>query len=218
MKPLNPVQLNQLADQHYQRWYIEIDPAYTPVEDVFRPQFWASSTRLSVKDVIRVRAKDDSYDFQLRVVGKHMVDGKHTLRVEIWPKLPDFVVEASVAGSELIPTTLNGKPVPRIDYAEADGWRVIGFTGEVVARGLPTEGDAQLALSQLLDGAGIKRVADRAPVDAKTGQPAAPRLDPNALPKTVQKKLDKKEQMKAQRESDLQALAERAAARRAAEA
>jgi len=218
LKPLNPVQLNALADQHFTRWYIEIDPAYTPVEHVFRPQFWASCLRLNVKDIIRVRATDDSYDFQLRVVGKEMERHKPVLRVEIWPKVPEFVQAAEIKGRELVPTILNGKPVPRIDHAPIDGWRLIGFTGEIVQKGLPSEGDAQIAMSRYIQAAGIDRILDQAPVDMRTGEVPPPKVDTSSLPVTMQKKNAKIEQRQAQRDADLKALAERAAARKAAEA
>jgi DNA-binding NarL/FixJ family response regulator len=66
----------------------------------------------------------------------------------------------------MVPTVVNGKPLPRVEYANADGYRVIGFDGNVASKGYTTEAQANVAMGQLMAVYGIKSVADRELVDA----------------------------------------------------
>jgi hypothetical protein len=94
-----------LVGQQSQCWHVRIATEINPVENVFRPQFWANcGKKLSNGDLIRIEAIDGSYDFTVKVMAK-TVAGKPAIRVSIFPNLPDYVREAASASSEMVPTS-----------------------------------------------------------------------------------------------------------------
>lgn len=221
MKPLQPIEL-QLEGIKSNRYHIRVDPKQNPPEDIWRPQFWVNcAQKLSASDIIRIEAADGSYDFCVKVVGRVTHNGKLAARVEPWPILPQYVVDARDAATELVPTTINGKPLPRVEATNADGWRVIGLDGQIASKNHLRESDAMAAMADYLTAHGITSVADRPATDIMTGEEARPRasLAPNTPPPardpnlSVQKHKDqmKKDQREAQRAADLKALAERKA-------
>lgn len=221
MKPLDPVHLSQLAEQKYRTWYVEIDPTRTPIEDVFRPQFWVNCGKMMKPDLVRVRAIDGSYDMMLSITGK-TVAGKTAIKVEIWPNVPDYVLLAAQSATEMLPTTIGGKPVPRVDYAQADGFRVIGFNGDIASRGHESEAAANVAMAEYIHVFGIKSVADRPAVDARTGaaeavKPAPVTEDDKApvdlnLSFARRKEIEDKAKKDARRKADIEAMEKRKAA------
>jgi hypothetical protein len=102
LKPHKTIDMSSAADQVAQRWHIKIDPAISPIEDIFRPEYWVNCQKLGNGDRIRVEAVDGSYDFELRVDAK-TIAGKLAIRVSIFPNLPDYVIAAASASSEMVP-------------------------------------------------------------------------------------------------------------------
>ena len=183
MRPLNAMALSQLAEQHYRTWYVEIDPALNAVEDLFRPQFWANCTRLANRDMVRVRATDDSFDVLL-VVQAELFNGKPARKFRLWGGISnDALRVAEAKASELVPTVLNGKPVPRIENGASDGWRIIGFAGEVAAKGYVNEAAATADFDRFLKLYGIRSVAEQAPTDLRTGEAIKPKVAPPKVTK-----------------------------------
>ena len=169
MTPLQHVQLSQLAEYHYRTWRIVIDPAKTPVEDVFRPQFWVNATKVKVDDRIRVIASDKSFDFELTATGKPEIGGG--LVVDVWPRFPKGVMAeakaladaADAVKREMVATTVNGKAVPRVEHVAADGWRVIGIDGNVASKNHRSESAANVAMTKMLSQLGIDKAAPEKP-------------------------------------------------------
>jgi hypothetical protein len=172
MTPLQHVQLTNLAAYHYQTWRIVIDPAKTPVEDIFRPQFWVNATKVKVDDRIRILASDKSYDFEITVTGKPEVGGG--LVVDVWPRLPkglgnasegaaELVAATDIVKRELVASTVAGKQVPRVEQVGVDGWRVIGLDGTVASKNHRSESAANVAMSKMLNQLGIDKPAPEKP-------------------------------------------------------
>lgn len=224
MKALQPVEL-QLEGNRANRYHVRVDPRVNPAEDIWKPQFWVNCTKLSQSDIVRVEATDGSYDFSVKVVARTAPGGKQAVRVEPWPNLPQYVVDAFDSASEMVPTVVNGKPLPRVEFANADLYRVIGFDGNVASKGYTTEAQANVALGQYMAVYGIKSVADREPTDLKTGNvvvpkadkgPVDPANDPN-LSFAKRKELADKAKKDERRAADLKALEDRKAANKAPE-
>ena len=133
MKPLNALAMSQLADQIANRWHVKIDPKVNPIDHLFMPQFWVHCSRLASGDLIRVQAPDGSYDFQLKVDAR-TIAGKPAVRVSIYPNLPAYVIAASAASTEIIPTMVNGRPVPRVDFTRRSDRRAGGIWSEIAVR------------------------------------------------------------------------------------
>lgn len=179
MQPLLPVAVTHLADYHYRTYRIIVDPAKTPITDIFRPQYWVNATKLAVDDRIRVIALDKSYDFEIVVVGKQEVGGG--LVVDLWPRYPQGMGQgaaeqakaiadaADIVKRELVASTVAGKPVPRVEQVGVDGWRVVGLDGTVHSKNHRSESAANLAMSNMLRKLGI---TEAAPEKAKPGKAA----------------------------------------------
>lgn len=169
MQPLQHIQLSQLAEYHYRTWRIVIDPAKTPVTDLFRPQYWVNATKIKVDDRIRVIASDKSFDFEITVTGKPEIGGG--LVVDMWPRYPQGVASeakaiaeaADAVKRELVASTVNGKQVPRVEQVGTDGWRVIGLDGNVASRNHRSESAANVAMGKMLAQLGIDKPAPEKP-------------------------------------------------------
>ena len=164
MQPLQSNQFVHLASYHFQTWRVVIDPAKFQVADLFRPQVWVNAIKFRVDDRIRVIATDKSFDFELTVTGKPEIGGG--LVVDVWPRFPKGVMTeaaeladaADVVKRELIASTINGKPVPRVEETKADGWRVIDINGDVASKNHRSESAANVAMSKMLAQLGIDKV------------------------------------------------------------
>ncbi len=165
MRKPQPEQFRLPSGQHYIEYYIEVDPAGTAVTDLFRPEFWVNAGDL-IKPLahIRVRATDNSYDFRLTVIGKPE-NGKGLI-VDLWPRYPagmsreELQAAGDMVRTVLRASTVNSKPVPRVEPHGRDGWRVIGIAGEIVSSGHRGEADANIAMAKHLSQLGIKTVIE----------------------------------------------------------
>lgn len=165
MRPAQPSDFDQLSDYHHNRWRIVIDPKLTAPTDVYKPEFWVNGTKkLRVRDVITVIAKDDSFQFEVKVMGKP--ETGNGLVVELAERFPagmtaaQFHAAGLAARSTLSTSTVAGKPVPRVEHTEAEGWRVIDLKGEVASKGHRNEAAANVAMSKYLSQLGIDKVAE----------------------------------------------------------
>ena len=179
---LQAAQINHFSDYHFQRYVIHVDPAKVAVTDLFRPEFWVNgSPKLKVLDRIRVKATDDSWDFELTVLGKPEV-GRGVI-VGLWPRYPGGMTaeELAKAGdmvkSQLVASSVNGKPVPRVEPDGREGWRVIDIAGEIASRNHRSEADANVAMAKYISQLGIKTVVEPRPPEAKAepAKAAAPK-------------------------------------------
>ena len=158
-----------MADYNYSSYFVDLDPD-TEAADIFRPTFWTHvAKRLKLNDIIRVRAGDGSFDFQVTVIRKDQA----AVLVDVWPKYPvaaASVAEASAAigkvaaeaRTTLTSTKVLGKPVPRVEWTKVTKHRVIGLDGSEYASGFETRADAQLALDKYIAGLGITNVESAA--------------------------------------------------------
>lgn len=180
MKTLPGQHLTQLAEYQFTQWCIGAGkapdlPEGTSIADLFRPQFWANHAKtLRRGDLVRVRAKDDTFDLWLTVVGVE----PGAIIMDFFPKFPDAgqLLAASelsktiaAVRTELVPRTIAGKPVPRVEHAKATGWRIIGLDGNEHSRDYQSETAANHAMNVYLRKAGFTHVADPAP--ALTSEP-----------------------------------------------
>lgn len=175
MKPRNSLLPGDTAGHKYQSWYAMIDTARTSVDDLFRPQYWIACLNLKSNDIIRCVADDGSYDFCLKVTSNLVGNNQNAITVSLWPQLTPEVIAASegTAATELVPTVLHGKPVPRVESFTMSGnrlfWRLIGFDGEPVGEPFALENAADEAFENYVAAHGITHEAERPAVDILTG-------------------------------------------------
>lgn len=214
--------------QKVTRYYVEIDVDRVQPAALFRQDFWVNQVHLRKGDILRCVANDGSYDFEMRVHSNKVKDSKATITVSLYPIVPDFIIEAAESGeaTKQMATHVNGKPVPRVEQAGADGWRVIGFAGEVVSHGHASQAVATLSMAEYINDAGITTVAEglayEAPVVPVLAPPPVGKPPegwrPGQMSRVKQKEIAKREARQAkQRELDERNKA-RTAERLAAEA
>jgi hypothetical protein len=176
MLPHSALLPGDIAGHKYQTWCVTIDTKRTSVSDLFRPQYWIACTRLRSNDIIRCMANDGTYDFFLKVTSHKIVGhGNQTaVTVSMFPQVSPAVLAAAEGdvASEMVPTVLHGKPVPRIEVIASGKWRLIGFDGQIVGDLLPNEAAAEGAYDEYIAAHGITHELDQPPVDARTGQTA----------------------------------------------
>jgi hypothetical protein len=188
MVPHKGIAPGDSAGHKYQTWYVTIDTKRVAVADLFRPQYWIACLHLKTNDLIRCVANDGSYDFTLKVKTYDVANSKNAVTVELWPKLtPEIVAEAEgEAASEMVPTVINGKPVPRVESfamsGERIGWRLIGFDGDVVDDQLQSEDNANAAYDGYLTAHGITHELEQPVIDARTGETPAPKPPTQVAP------------------------------------
>jgi hypothetical protein len=199
MKSHEILQRRHEESQRSTRYYIEVNVERTPPATLFRHEFWANQTNLKKGDILRCVASDGSYDFEMRVNNVAIKDGKNIVTVGLYPIVPDFILDAAESGESVrqMTTHVNGKPVPRVENAGADGWRVVGFAGEIVSRNHASQASATMAMAQYINGTGIADVAEAR--EAAPGEPApAPLSDadrPNRVSFATRKKIDKRQKV-----------------------
>jgi hypothetical protein len=176
MLPRNPLMPGDVAGHKYQTWCVTVDTQRTSVEDLFRPQYWIACSRLRTNDLIRCVADDGSYDFTLKVDTHQLGTNRNAITVSLWPKLtPELVAAAEGdAASEMVPTVMHGKPVPRTERTAKGQWRLIGFDGQPVGDVIPTEAMAEKAYDDYISAYGITHEIDQPPTDVRTGEVAPP--------------------------------------------
>lgn len=225
MKPLPGIAITnqRLAAQVSNTWDVEIDPKQTPAEWLFNPGCWINvANMLKRGDLIRIHANDGSYDF-LAVVRGRTTGGKLAARIAIYAGygdgLPEYVKEAernSVAEA-LMPTMFGGRPVPRVDHVDREGWRVIGFDNLVTSKGHETEAQAMRAMAEYIKVYGFK-----APSAATVSVPAASELAASDIVEATdkvdrdldvsfqkRKEVTMREKREEQRKADIAALEKR---------
>jgi|SRR6516225_829251 hypothetical protein len=90
IKPLLPEQL-QRSEFLAREYLCVVDLTKMSLDDCFRSKTWAPVANKLVKhDIIRIRSTDGAWDFYLKVADK---TGSR-IRVERYPKLPQFVRDA----------------------------------------------------------------------------------------------------------------------------
>lgn len=229
MKAYEILQRRHEEQQRSTRYWIDVDVERVKPEALFRHEFWANQANLRKGDILRCVASDGSYDFELRVNGSVVKEGKRTVTVGFYPIVPDFIIEAaeSEEPTKQMATHVNGKPVPRVENVGAEGWRVIGFSGEVVSHNHEHQAAATLAMAHYVNDAGITAVSETASSGHVYEQaPASPppaRLTPEtARPgqfSRAKAKADaKREERRAKQRANDEANKARTAARLAAEA
>lgn len=204
------------------RYYVEINVERVAPADIFRQEFWHYQTNLRKGDILRCVASDGSYDFELRVNSQTMKEGKNLITVSLYPILPDYIIEAAQSGTQTkqMATHFNGRPVPRVEQAGADGWRVIGFSGEVVSKNHPSQAAATLNMAEYINNAKIDAVAELVDSIPDAPEAAKPAIGerPGQISYVKKKEMEKREKKLAERrEIDARNKA-RTAERQAAEA
>jgi hypothetical protein len=84
------------------------DRPQDPIEWVFRPKFWVNATRFRECDLIRIVAKDGSYDFRAKVsvtITVNRKPRKQEARISIFAgfgkNLPQYVIDAEASVSKM---------------------------------------------------------------------------------------------------------------------
>lgn len=129
------------ADYASTAWFVHL-PAGVKLGDLFNPRFWAHHTRILKKhDLLRVRAEDGSFDFELTVVELR----QGGVLMEAWPKMPAAIEIAEA--TEVAPVQIaDGSYCPRIEYKKVTKWRVIGQDNNESMAGIETKPAAVAAL------------------------------------------------------------------------
>lgn len=155
--PLGYMKING-NDLCYRTWYVHGLPPLHEFGDLFHPFYWSLHKRLQPNDLVRVAARDGAFDVTLKVTSVEEGGGA---TMQLWPKYPvDLVnagsdpVETSMAAAEItetmgpatMPRFINGQPVPRIDFTEATGWRLIGMNGTPIKEKFKDEPSANRAM------------------------------------------------------------------------
>lgn len=209
------------------RYYVEIDVTRVAPSDLFTQEFWSNQLGLQTGDILRCVASDNSFDFELRVNSHKVKEAKNTITVGFYPILPEFIIQAAAAAALEMTTHVNGKAVPRVEQAGADGWRVIGFAGEVVSRHHPNSTAATLVMADYIttvksrgpgdDGFyGQVNVEDPAPAADASAQPVDGR--PLRISYAKRKEIEKREKKLEERRAIEERNKARTAERQAAEA
>lgn len=126
--------------------------------DLFRPEFWVHHVGprgLKTGDIVRVRARDGSFDCHLNVAATP----KGGVIMEIWPKYAtgtdaDALKATAEAGDAARPRTVpflpNGKVSVRVEHTNATKWRVIAINGAEHSRDHDTKEQAEKAMAGYL--------------------------------------------------------------------
>lgn len=162
-KKITSMMLGQGSDYRVQRYFMVLPKGWT-VQDVFDPSAWApvvQMNQLSLFDLVRVRAHDGAFDFQVTVVNIT----KGAANVEMWPKLPSEL--EAVMGERVlrvVPVGYDGVPKVRVEQQETGAfgksvWRVIALNGEEISSH-PTEPEALGAMADYLTKTGYRLPSD----------------------------------------------------------
>lgn len=128
-------------------------------DDLFRPDFWVHHTGprgLKTGDIVRVRARDGSFDCHLCVAATP----KGGIIMEIWPKYPTGADAAALkaaaetaesARPRVVPFLPNGKVAVRVEHTTATKWRVIAINQAEHSRDHDTKEQAEKAMYAYLD-------------------------------------------------------------------
>lgn len=85
-KPLNGKTKLALQEHAYNHWFLDLAKVADPIEfgDLFNPSFWRHMVdqRISESDVLRILARDRSFDLQFVVAAKSPAG----LMLELWPR------------------------------------------------------------------------------------------------------------------------------------
>ena len=232
MKASEILQRRHEENQRSTRYYVEVDVERVAPADLFRQEFWVNQINLKKGDILRCVASDGSYDFEMRVNSAAVKDNKNNVTVGLYPIIPDYIVEAANSGAAAVQMAshVNGKPVPRVENAGADGWRVIGFSGEIASRNHVSQAAATLAMVEYVNAANIESIAEVAALSASVGidEPVPADVPPTRLtPETARpgqfshakrKEIVKREEKLAKRREADERNKARNAERQAAEA
>lgn len=148
MRQITEAQLGQ-GDytQKHSRYFVQLLKEQT-YEDLFNPRFWGQlekQSRLRPNDVIRVRAADGAFDFEVTVISTV----KGAANVEPWPRMPANIGDFSKPRAVTVaPMDGVGKSVIRLEQAGSQ-FRVVGLENQEVSRH-PTEQEAEGAMAAYL--------------------------------------------------------------------
>lgn len=152
--------LARTYEQYHRIWYVKLPPGYV-FDDLFSPGFWSHHSRLAVGDLIRIKAFDGSFDFNVSVLAKPQGGAV----VDVWPRYPagtdlaaarDATARAAEARPKVVPIMSNGKVAVRVEYREATKWRVIALDGSELSHGHETEAAAEEARDKYLKELGME--------------------------------------------------------------
>ena len=230
MNPRISIAPSDAASHKHQSWCVTIDTKRTTPADLLRPQYWAASLLLKSNDLIRCVADDGSYDFVLKVETHRVASGRNAITVSMHPKLTPALVAAAqgTAASEMVPTVVHGKTVPRVESLSLSGnrfaWRLVGFDGQPVGDLHQSEDIASAAYDDYVAAHGLTHEIEQRPVDSRTEEPVVPARTqvfpsdrPGQFSRGKAKEVAKREALAAKRREIDEANKARTAARLAAE-
>ena len=180
--------LRHVTDHFFVRRFFTLD-AGVALEEVFKPAFW-SNHKLNEHDLIRVRAHDGSFDFELTVISCQQGGAV----VDFYPRFPpEYEDPNSIdAVRQKVVPFLNGKPAVRVDFQPGTLFRVIGLDGSTIAADIKREDDANQVMATYLKSLGMTmpspdeivaaREAHEAEQAAKTAARAGREVIPEAAP------------------------------------
>lgn len=133
--------------------YNEIVDGFT-VEDLLEPTTWRHhASKFKQGDLLFVMAADGSYDVALRVSAV-MRDG---VKVHLWPFVGEIEAAREPVATEQ--KTIDGEPVPRVEFTKVTKWRGIGIGGDEVFRDIATKAEAVKMLAEYARSHNIKLAA-----------------------------------------------------------
>jgi hypothetical protein len=155
-KKLGPNALKQVSDHFFVRRFFTLD-AGVGIEEVFKPAFW-SNHKLNDHDLIRVRAHDGSFDFELTVISSQQGGAV----VDFFPRFPpEYEDPNSIdAVRQKVVPFVNGKPAIRVDFSPGTLYRVIGLDGSTIASDIKREEDANGVMATYLKTMGMTMPSD----------------------------------------------------------
>lgn len=153
-KKLPASALAHTYDHYHRIWFVQLPPGYV-FEDLFSPGFWSHHRKLVKADIVRVRAHDGSFDFNVSVLATPQGGAV----VDVWPRYPTgtdinaarAAIDAGAAARpKVVPIMSNGKVAVRVEFRDATKWRVIALDGSELSNGHETQADAEAARDKYL--------------------------------------------------------------------
>ena len=162
-----PEAVFRMTEEHLNNRYSIITTEDIIFSDLFIPQFWAAGReRLRLNDIVRVIARNKTFDVELTVdlfseCGGVVMRLRHKLPEEVQGAMDRHLLQAieetkcAVPRIEVVPLGPDKKPQVRIEHAGGAKWRLIGLGNVEIKRGM-SRPQAQEALAAYLKDACLR--------------------------------------------------------------
>lgn len=153
--PSNALTFPNVTGQQFNQWIAMVPPGHA-FGELFGAGYWSHvAARLRPLDLVRVIARDGSFDVTLTVRARPVGGAV----MELYPKFPkgygsqseaEATAEAEAMRPQVVPILPNGKAAVRVDYTDATKFRVISINGEPLQPGIATQAEAEAIMARYL--------------------------------------------------------------------